>query len=141
VARTVVLLEDHYKAIKDSLDLSTVPIGDGVAPRGSGKAELPPPFAVLYLVSGGVMEGPLNDTQADVLLIFQITAVGTTRQQALVVLDITRTRMQKEFLTIPGRRVRDLRLNLPSSGMIRDDDLPNPLFYAYDRYELDTTPA
>lgn len=139
--RTVVLLEDHFKAIKDSLDLSTVPIGDGTAPRGPGKAELDPPYAVLYLIVGGSMDGPLNDTQADVNLIFQITAVGTTRQQALVVLDITRTRMQKEFLTIPGRKVRDLRLNLPASGMIRDDDLPNPLFYAYDRYELDTTPA
>lgn len=141
MARTVVLLEDHFKGIKDSLDLSTITIGDGTAPRGAGKVELDPPYAVLYLIAGGTMDGPLSDSQADVNLIFQITAVGVTRQQALVVLDITRARMQRELITIPNRKVRDLRLNLPASGMVRDDDLPNPLFYGYDRYELDTTPA
>ncbi len=141
MARSVISLDDHFAAIKASLDNAPFPIGDGVAPRGTNKEEVDPPYAVLYLIGGGTLDGPLSDSQADASYMFQITAVGETRQQALVVLDISRSLMQRELISVPSRVVRDIRLASPTSGMVRDDDLPNPLFYGYDRYELDTTPA
>lgn len=139
--RTVVSLEDHTEAILIALRTSTIEIGDGVAPRETDKTEKDPPYAVLYSLPGGDFDGPLSDTQVDVSLIYQITSVGETRQQCQVIQDILRSKMQKETLSIPNRSVRDVRLLNPNSGLMRDDDLPNPLFYGYDRYEVDTTPA
>ena len=141
MARTVISTEDHTDAILTLLQTTTLTIGDGVMPRGVNKEEADPPFAVLYPMVGGEFDGPLPDSQADVHLMYQVTAVGETRQQAQVIVDIIRTVMQRENLTITGRVVRDIRLVTPFSGVIRDDDLPNPLFYGYDRYEVDTTPA
>lgn len=141
MARTVVLTEDHTDAILALLRTTTIEIGDGEMPRGADKSETDPPYAALYPLIGGQFDGPLSDSQADVTLLYQITAVGQTRQQAQVIIDITRAIMQRENLSITGRAVRDIRLVTPNSGLVRDDDLPNPLFYAYDRYEVDTTPA
>lgn len=142
MARTVVLTEDHTEAVLVNLRMSTIPIGDGVIPRNADKSIEIVPYAALYPIVGGDFDGPLNDTQADVTLHYQITAVGETRQQAQVIIDILRARMlDKSNFTIAGRSVRDVRLITPFSGIIRDDDLPNPLFYGYDRYELDTVPA
>lgn len=139
--RTTILLEDHTDGILTMLNTTTLAIGDGVAPRESDKTEMKPPHATLYALGGGDFDGPLSDTQADVSLLYQITAVGNTRQQAQVVQDIIRTVFKRENLTITNRVVRDIRLTTPNSGVVRDDDLPNPLFYGYDRYEVDTTPS
>lgn len=139
--RTVVSLDDHTQAILALLNTTTVTVGDGHAPRGPNKEEITPPYAVLYSISGGTFDGPLSDTQADVTLMYQITAVGKTRSSAQIVQDIMRSVMQRENLVIPNRVVRDIRLVNPNIGLVRDDDLPNPLFYGYDRYEVDTTPS
>lgn len=141
MARTTTLLDDHTQGLLDALDPAPFSIGDGEAPRLADKTEIDPPFAVLYALPGGQFDGPLSDSQADVTLIYQITAVGETRQQAQIVIDVCRTLMKKANVTVTNRRVRDLKHLTPYSGTIRDDDLPNPLFYGYDRYELDTTPS
>ena len=141
MARTVISVEDHTEAILALLNTTTINVGDGQMPRGVNKEEVLPPYAALYPIVGGTFDGPLSDTQADVSLIYQVTAVGDTRQQAQVIIDIIRVVMQRENLIITGRAVRDIRLVTPFSGVIRDDDLPNPLFYGYDRYEVDTTPV
>ena len=141
MARTTTLLDDHTQGLLDALSLAPFPIGDGEAPREADKSEIDPPFAVLYSIVGGTFDGPLSDSQADVTLFYQITGVGVTRQQAQVVIDITRDLMKKANVTVTNRRVRDLKHITPNAGVMRDDDLPNPLFYGYDRYELDTTPA
>ena len=138
--RTTVLLDDHTEGILDALSAAPFPIGDGVAPRDVDKEELDPPYATLYCIIGGLFDGPLSDTQADVLLLYQITATGKTRQQAQIALDVCRDLMKKDNVTVLNRKVRDLRLNTPSAGVNADHDLPNPLFSGVDRYELDTTP-
>lgn len=141
MARTTTLLDDHTQGLLDALDAAPFPIGDAEAPRNPDDSEIDPPYIVLYPIPGGTFDGPLSDSQADVTLIYQITAVGITRSQAQVEIDVARALMKKANVTIPNRRVRDLRHLTPNSGVVRDDDLPNPLFYGYDRYELDTTPA
>lgn len=139
--RSTISVEDVSTAILTRLQAECpFPIGDSHAPRIPGtKTEIDPPYAVLYDLSGGDFGGSLRDNQEDVILIYQITSVGATAQQARVVRDLTRAQMKKEFLSIPGRRVMDVRLVNPNGGTLRDDDLPNPLFYAYHRYEVDTT--
>ena len=139
--RTTVSLEDHTDGVLTMLNTTTIPIGDGVAPRDVDKTEQDPPYAVLYLLPGGDFDGPLSDSQGDMTFMYQVTSVGETRQQAQVVADIIRTVFKRENLTILNRTVRDVRLETPNSGTVRDDDLPNPLFYGYDRYEVDTTPS
>ncbi|MDX1407623.1 MAG: hypothetical protein R3330_05800 [Saprospiraceae bacterium] len=141
MARTTVLLDDHTAALLTALSAAGFDIGDGQAPRNADKSEIDPPYAVLYPIPGGRFDGPISDSQADVVLQYQITSVGRTRQQAQVTLDVCRDLMKVANVTITGRRVRDLKHLTPHSGVMRDDDLPNPLFYGYDRYELDTTPA
>lgn len=140
MARTTTLLDDHTEALLAALDPAPFSVGDGVAPRNADKTELDPPYAVLYSLPGGRFDGPLSDSQADVTLVYQITGVGETRRQAQIVIDVCRDLMKKANVTVTNRRVRDLKHLTPNSGVIRDDDLPNPLFYGYDRYELDTTP-
>ena len=140
--RTVVNTDDHTQAILTALDSLTFPIGDAVAPRLADKTEINPPFAVLYPIVGGLFDGPLSDSQADVTLVYQVTSVGNTRQQAQAITDLVRAiMMDRSNIIITGRRVRDVRHTSPFAGVIRDDDLPDPLFYGYDRYELDTTPS
>ena len=139
--RTTILLEDHTDAILTMLATTTIVIGDGVAPRESDKTEMKAPYAVLYSLPGGDFDGPISDSQADVSLMYQVTSVGETRQQAQVIQDIIRVVFKRENLTIINRVVRDIRLTSPNSGIMRDDDLPNPLFYGHDRYEVDTTPS
>lgn len=141
MARTTILLEDHTAALLTVLATAPFPVGDGEAPRDVDAAEIDPPYAVLYPIPGGRFDGPLSDSQADVTLQYQITAVGETRQQTQVIIDICRGLMKKANVTVPSRRVRDLKHLTPSAGVMRDDDLPDPLFYGYDRYELDTTPT
>ena len=143
MSRTVINTDDHTAGMIDALESNQVlPVGDGVAPRNPDKTEISPPFLVIYPVVGGTFDGPLSDTQADVSLVYQITAVGKTRESAQAGIDLARAvLMDRSNVTITNRVVRDIRLVTPFSGIVRDDDLPNPLFYGYDRYELDTTPS
>lgn len=55
--RTTILQEDHLAGILDALAAAPFPIGDGVAPRAVDKAELDPPYAVLYQIPGGLFDG------------------------------------------------------------------------------------
>lgn len=141
MARTATILDDHTEALLSTLSAAPFPVGDGVAPRNPDKSEMDPPYVVLYSLPGGQFDGPLSDSQADVTLIYQITSVGRSRQQAQVAIDVCRVLMKKGNVTVLNRKVRDLKHLTPNSGTMRDDDLPNPLFYGYDRYELDTTPS
>jgi hypothetical protein len=142
MARTVINTDDHTQGLLDALAALPFPVGDAVMPRGANKEETDPPFVVLYPIVGGSFDGPLSDTQADVHLNYQVTSVGETRFSAQAALDLVRAiLLDKSNVTITGRSIRDIRLVTPFAGVIRDDDLPNPLFYGYDRYELDTTPV
>lgn len=140
--RTVINTDDHTQGLLTALAVLPFPVGDGVAPRDALQAEIDPPYVVLYPIVGGIFDGPLSDSQADISLIYQVTAVGVTRFSAQAGIDLVRAIfMDKSNVIITGRVVRDIRLVSPYSGIVRDDDLPDPLFYGYDRYELDTTPS
>lgn len=142
MSRTTVSLEDHKDGILNALNAGGLgfPIGDHTDPLRGG-LEVNPPYAILFLITGGEQDGPLSDTAADVALRFQITGVGKTAVEALRVIDQTRAVMKAENITVSGRRVRRLVTVTASSGVQRDDAVPTPVFYGYDVWSLETTPA
>lgn len=138
---TDILVHPHYTGVLENLQkITQFRIGEGERPR-AGNVFLDPPYAVLYVLTGGDLDGPLSDTQADATIRFQITAVGRSEPEALAVQDICTARMKKANVTVTDRRVRRLWRSAGSNGVRRDDDLPTPLFYCYQQWDLETTPA
>jgi len=140
--RTNISTYNHYLAVLNNLQtITNFEVGDGERPKDVTGAFLDPPYAVLFLISGGDMEGPISDSQADITLRFQITAVGQSPKEAIVVQDYCAAKMHKSNLSISGRKVRNLTKVLASNGVRRDDDVPTPVFYCFQQWDLDTTPA
>jgi hypothetical protein len=142
MTRTTVSIEDHKDGILNALYAAGLafPIGDHEV-RLRGGLEVNPPYAILFLLTGGEQDGPINDSVADVGIRFQITGVGKTVVEAMRVIDQTRSVIKEENITITGRRVRRVIPISASSGAQRDDALPKPVFYCYDVWTLDTTPG
>jgi hypothetical protein len=137
-----VVLYDHIKGVVDALDAGCpFPVGDWERPKDVNERFIDPPYALVRLFpSTGQFNGPLTNTQADVVLRIQVMAAGFVQLQALEVQDITRKYMYRENITIPNRYIQKLRFMVSSGGVSRDDDLPTPLLFSYDVYELWTTP-
>lgn len=110
-------------------------VGDGVKPDGADRK-----YAVLYSLTGGVADGPLDGREDDFQPMYQITAVGNTRQQADWVSDKLRAVMIPWQGVVGTRRVLYVRTDM-SGGLQRDDDYQPPLFYIADRYRVVTTPS
>ncbi len=137
-----VVLYDHIKAVIDVLDLNLpFPIGDWERPKDVNEKFIPPPYALVRLFpSTGQFEGDLTHFQKDIILRIQIMAAGLVQLQCLDIQDLTRQQMYRDNLTIPGRYIQSLKMMITSGGISRDDDLPTPLLFSYDVYELRTTP-
>ena len=141
MVRTFVSLDEHLQGVLDALDgVVPFPVGDGERPKNAQEQFVDPPFAVVRLfTSAEEFTGPLNDTQQDVVIRFQIVGVGNTQTQAVVAQDVCRQQLRdKSNIIVTGRSVRDSRLMIASNGAYRDDDLPTPVFYCYDIWEIDT---
>jgi hypothetical protein len=140
--RTEVYGYDHFVGVLTALSsITQFDIGEGEAPKNTDGTIVDPPYAVLYLLAGGDMDGPISDSQADVVMRFQITAVGKSEKEALAVQDYCTKRMQKAYVTVSGRKVRNLTKVLASNGVIRDDDVATPVFYCFQQWDLNTTPS
>jgi hypothetical protein len=137
-----VVLYDHVKAVIDALDAGCpFQVGEWWRPRDATEKYIDPPFALVRLFpSTGQMEGDLTNFQVDHTLRIQVMAAGKTELQALEVQDITRQQMYRDNITIPNRYIQKLKFMVTSGGVSRDDDLPTPLLFSYDVYELRTTP-
>lgn len=124
----------HATAILDRLEGLTLPngnlvgVGDHKAPK-SADANVEAPCVVLYLRPGGMQSGDLNQTETDAWLPFQLTSVGHTAAQAMLVADRAHTRLTATPLTVSGRLIARLRRQTFGSSASRDDDVTPPLFY------------
>lgn len=137
--RTVVLERDHHAAVLSRLrEMTTsgvlVPVGEAQAPSG-----IDPPFLVLYAIGGPPFDGPGMDPEADARWSFQVTCVGRTSGEALHLADKTRTTLVRASIVVPGRRTLWIHTYGPS-GAPRDDSVTPPVFTAFPRFELATTP-
>lgn len=147
--RTVINRSELIEGVLSALqtNISSFKIGDGIRPviesvdPDKDRKYYDPPYAVLHLRPGGDLDGPLTDSQADAVFSVQITAVGNTQIEALRVQDTCAKYMDRSYITIPNRKIRTIKKDFASNGTERDDDVPTPVYYSFEIYDIDTTPA
>jgi hypothetical protein len=140
--RTHPIIGDHLQGIMSALEAALLPwpIGEWQRPEDLDQKFENPPYALVRLFpSAAQFEGPLNDSQVDIILRFQIMGVGVSERQALDVCDICRAEMKPSKVTVKNRYIQDIRFMVVSGGISRDDDLPVPFHYSSDLYEMLTT--
>lgn len=121
----------HTDAIIAALQAAGLIVGDAKNPG------VPPPYAVVYPIPGGSRSGSLDDPHEDAELVFQVTCIGSSREQAEWVVDKAEGILSG--VTVTGRRIF---LSVDSNpGVFRDDDVSPPLFQATPRFRLMTTPS
>lgn len=114
-------------------------VGDGVAP------DCDPPYLIATGVPGGSFTGPLSAVDEDELARVQVRAVGVTREQAELALDLSRDVMTVALLqanyTGNGRRITNVELDVYRGGLTEGQGVPEPYFSEIDQYLVRTTPA
>lgn len=121
-------------AIKTKLTTFGLNVGDGQAPSGA------PPYVVVYPIAGGRTTGTLADLDGDAELVFQVTCVGTSREQAQWLENKALGLLGVGTVTITGRIVN--RISLENfGGILRDDTKSQPLYMAVPRFRVLSTPS
>jgi hypothetical protein len=130
-----------FAAVKAAWPLT----GDAQAPDGVGyddMGRLEQPYAVVYPQGTGQVDGSLDatDLDSDAWPSTQVTYVGRTRDQADSLRTLVRGRVLGTFLTVSGRQVGPVRLEL-ERPIQADHKAPPVLFYAIDLYRAFNTPS
>lgn len=137
------LVRTHTDAILTRLrDDAGLTVGDAVGtqnPNATGDY-LTPPYSVLYKITGGTLDGPLDAPEDDGELTYQVTSVGFTREQAEAQADLVRTALISSLLVVDNREIQRVVPD-PPAGVMRDDDATPPRFWVPDRFRLLSTPA
>lgn len=122
---------EHTDGVIAALEAANLTVGDGEAPSGS------PPYAVVYPIPGGRAFGSLSEPHEDAELVYQVTCVGLTREQAEWVAD-------KSMALLDGVTVEDRVIafvELDSMGGARRDTTVTPaVWQATPRFRLKSTP-
>ncbi|TYB69739.1 DUF3168 domain-containing protein [Nonomuraea sp. PA05] len=114
---------------------NTIGIYWGGAPAGAAR-----PYAVMYPDIG--MESTADRALSDDVpndLRFQITSVGDSAEQALLVADKANRALLTSLLTVPGRRVRPIRQE--AAQPVRRDDESSALWLATAQYLVRSDPT
>lgn len=133
-----ILFREHTDAVIAALE-AQLTVGDAVAPKGAGRQEDGDfsKYVVVYRITGGNRSGNLDDPDGDGEFIYQVTCVGESRQQAEWLVD-----KAEELLANVALEDRDVTVRPHSNpGVLRDDTVTPPIFYATPRFRLKTTPA
>lgn len=146
--RTATNILDHVDPVVNHLQTAmdgysaSVTVSYGERPIDASKKFIPPPYVVVFHIVGGRLDGPLSDTQADIELRILVVCYGNTARETTILRDLTHAEMMdKSNFTVTGRRIRDIRLETPSDGIYRDDDVSTPIFYTRTIYVMNTVPA
>ena len=127
-----VLIRKHTDAVIAALEAAGLTVGDADAEG------LTPPYAVVYKIDGGEYEGSFENPYEDAELIYQVTCVGVTREQAEWVAD-------KAMVLLNGLTVADRRIALVSPeggpGTRPDRDVTPHVWYSTPRFRLKSTPS
>jgi hypothetical protein len=126
------VLRTHTSAVITRLQALGVAVGDAQAPTGN------PPYCVVYQVAGGDTYGPLAAQNDDAELIYQVTCVGTSREQAQWLADKTMGLLSG--ITVTGRSLPLVTVEMVP-GIQRDDKVSPPVFWAAPRFRLFSTPS
>lgn len=126
------VVRTHTDGVIARLEALGLTVGDAVAPDAS------PPYVVVYPIAGGGTSGTLAAPDDDAELIFQVTCVGVSREQAEWLADKALSLLTS--VTVTGRSVP--RVSLDSfGGVVRDDTATPTLWTAFPRFRLYSTPA
>lgn len=135
-------------ALLTVLSSAPVLIGDGETPAGGGYPGGNPlkafvPYANLHPLAGGVTGGSLERPDDDARIIYQVTSVGSTREQAEWVSDETQDVLLSLPVSVDGRDVLLVTVDM-LGGARRDDSLgasSPPVWVCPSRYRVTTTPT
>lgn len=107
---------------------------------GGAPANASAPYAVLYPDVGmeSIADRALSDDVPNDLR-FQITSVGASAEQAVLVADKAKTALITAVPTVSGRRVRPIRQE--SAQPVRRDDVSTTLWLATAQYLVRSDPT
>jgi hypothetical protein len=135
----VASLRRHTDAVIDKLEAAGLRVGNAEGKDASGNDlsdNMTTGYAVVFRISGR-MSGTLGALHDDADLVFQVTCVGKTAEQADWVVDKAMTLLSG--VTITGRYIIPF---IDEAGSVRRDDSgPDTLFYATPRFRLVSVPA
>lgn len=124
----------HIAAITTALTARGLAVGDGGAPSPIPTTRM---YAALYCDPGQSQSESLGDRRTNLVLGFQVTAVGPTATKCLWVAQQVRAALHGR-LTVEGRATwRPDELGGPP--VQRDDDVSPPLFFLPIQYQLKST--
>ena len=124
----------HAAGVLAAMATTGRPVGDGEAPT---KTDFP--YLVLHDITGGLLDGPIADPDADVAWAYQVDAVGLTADQSRWMADKATTALGN--VTVAGRTVmRNERVG-GTGRTRREDGLGEPTIFTHVAvWHLHTTP-
>lgn len=128
----VASLRVHTDAIIAALETAGLTVGDADA------AGLSAPYVVVYSIPGGRVSGTLANPHEDAEIVYQVTCVGSTREQAEWLADKSMTLL--DGLSVAGRSIAFVDAD-GFPGTRRDTDVTPPVFVSTPRFTVTTTPA
>lgn len=135
----------HYDAVYTAVDtaVGAVPTGRGITPDGL-------PYVSVYAFDGGQLDGSLGAPDDYLEMPIQVTCASTNFEQAQWLQHTVRDALLDQSLTVAGRGLWRLWLEVPS-GIRLDDTLGEApagsttaaggrVFYSTDVFHIKTTP-
>jgi hypothetical protein len=126
-------VREHTDAVIAALEGLELAVGDAIAP------DQDPPYVVVYPIPGGGSTGTLGAQHDDAILVYQVTCVGSSREQAEWLADKA-LELLEGSLSVDGRRVCNVDLDM-HGGVQRDDQVTPPVFWSMPRFRITTTPS
>lgn len=128
---SVASLRKHTDAVIRRLEVEGLAVGDADA-KG-----LAAPYVVVYPIPGRVF-GTLENPHEDADLVYQVTCVGSTREQAEWLIDEVMVLLQG--VNVAGRSISYIDIDgIPA--VEPDRDVSPPVFYGTPRFTLRSTPS
>ncbi|WP_166345112.1 hypothetical protein [Phytoactinopolyspora limicola] len=142
-AQTKLVQRQHTAAVVAALKAVGLAVGHAIRntnPDGTGPV-LKPPCAIVYLIPGGERSGTMDDWNKDATLVYQVTCVGLTYEQAEWVRDQSETLLDlKGTGIVPGRYIDRVEATFGASfgggDEHRNDSTGSPFFQITPRYAI-----
>lgn len=123
-------IREHTDAVITTLEAAGLTVGDGDA---SG---LTAPYAVVYTIDPNYY-GTLDNPYENADIVYQVTCVGKTREQAEWVQD--KAMVLLDGFEVDGRHIAHVRPD-GGPGVRPDRDVTPPVFFSTPRFTVKTTP-
>lgn len=132
-------------AIIANLTAAGMRVGDGIEPTGGGWTGAAGQstfngYVVVHPLPGGDVDGTIVASFADAAPLYQLSTFGASRGQAEFLADQARAVMLTAAITLSGRKVAQMRIDM-LGGSARVDGVQPPIWMGVERYRVQTTSA